>query len=120
MWTIIGSETFDAWFATLTPRQQAAVGGAVTVLRDRGPTLGRPLVDRLKGSRHHNLKELRVSAGGRRLRVLFVFDPRGTGVLLVGGDKTGAWDDWYPKAIKTAEDLYEQHLARQRDEGILP
>jgi DNA-binding XRE family transcriptional regulator len=35
------------------------VGQAITALLDEGPSLGRPLVDRLKGSNLHNLKELR-------------------------------------------------------------
>jgi hypothetical protein len=35
------------------------VGQAITALLDEGPSLGRPLVDRVKGSSLHNLKELR-------------------------------------------------------------
>jgi hypothetical protein len=34
-----------------------------------GPTLGRPRVDRLEGSRHANLKELRFDAAGGVWRV---------------------------------------------------
>jgi len=38
----------------------------------------RPLVDRIKGSGLHNLKELRpASAGVTEVRILFVFDPPG-------------------------------------------
>jgi hypothetical protein len=40
------------------------VGQAVTALLDEGPSLGRPLVDRLKGSNLHNLKELRPGSSG--------------------------------------------------------
>ena len=35
------------------------VGQAITALLGEGPSLGRPLVDRIKGSTLHNLKELR-------------------------------------------------------------
>ena len=74
----------------------------------------------VKGCAHHNMKELRVSAGGRRLRVLFLFDPRGTAVLLLGGDKTGSWSDWYADAVAQADEIYERYLADLRAEGELP
>lgn len=46
------------------------------VLEKEGPSLGRPLVDRVKGSKLHHLKELRVtSCGGQVIRILFAFDP---------------------------------------------
>ena len=48
------------------------------VLEKEGPSLGRPLVDRVKGSKLHHLKELRVtSCGGQVIRILFAFDPKG-------------------------------------------
>ncbi|MFE6923203.1 type II toxin-antitoxin system RelE/ParE family toxin [Nocardia sp. NPDC057663] len=48
------------------------VGQAITALLDEGPALGRPLVDRIKGSSVHNLKELRPgSAGATEIRILF-------------------------------------------------
>ena len=47
------------------------------VLEKEGPSLGRPLVDRVKGSKLHHLKELRVtSCGGQVIRILFAFDPK--------------------------------------------
>lgn len=48
---------------------------AIEALAEVGPNLGRPLVDRIKGSAIHNLKELRPgSAGASEVRILFVFD----------------------------------------------
>jgi hypothetical protein len=44
--------------------QQEALLAAVDVLEDRGPTLGRPLVDTLQGSTHGNMKELRPPSEG--------------------------------------------------------
>jgi len=62
------------------------------VIDGRGPDVGRPLVERVKGSRLHNLKELRpASTGGTEVRILFVFDPVREMVLLVAGDKSGNW-----------------------------
>ena len=40
-------------------------------------------------------------------------------ILLVGGDKSGQWARWYPRAIRRADDLYDQHLAQLRDEGLI-
>ncbi|MEU1185900.1 type II toxin-antitoxin system RelE/ParE family toxin [Streptomyces sp. NPDC005820] len=64
------------------------VAQAVAALRDAGPTLGRPLVDRLKGSDLHHLKELRPGSGGRsEIRIIFAFDPTPSALLLLGGGR---------------------------------
>lgn len=78
-------------------------------LEQAGPLLGRPHVDTLKGSRIPNLKELRVQHEERPLRILFVFDPRRVGFLILGGDKTGD-SAWYAKFIPRAEEIYRRHL----------
>jgi hypothetical protein len=76
-----------------------------------GPTLGRPMVDRIKGSRHHNMKELRPSShGGSEIRLLFAFDPRRCALFLVAGDKAGDWRRWYQRNIPIADDRYDTHL----------
>jgi hypothetical protein len=64
------------------------------------------------------MKELRCSDEGA-LRVLFAFDPRRTAILLLGGDKTGGWDEWYRVAVPLADALYEVYLAELREEGLL-
>jgi len=52
------------------------------------------------------MKELRPpSAGGSEIRILLVFDPWRSVVLLVAGDKSGQWDKWYRTAIPRAEQL---------------
>jgi hypothetical protein len=69
-----------------------ALLAAIRVLRDRGPALGRPLVDTIKGSRHKNMKELRPGSTGRsEIRVLFAFDLERQAILLAGGDKSEDW-----------------------------
>ena len=61
-----------------------------------GPQLGRPLVDRIHGSKIHNLKELRPRVHGRaEVRLLFVFDAEREAIVLVAGDKAGRWRTWY-------------------------
>jgi hypothetical protein len=83
------------------------------MLEEEGPRLGRPLVDRVKGSAFHAMKELRPgSTGLSEVRLLFVFDPFRQAVLLVGGDKSGHWQSWYRTAIPRAETAYAEHLRR--------
>jgi hypothetical protein len=51
-----------------------------------------------------NMKELRPPSGGRsEVRILFVFDPWRSAVLLVAGDKSGQWARWYRSAIPQAD-----------------
>ncbi len=95
-------------------RDTAALIGAALqqVLTGRGPDEGRPLVDRVKHSALHNLKELRPpSSGATEVRVLFVFDLERQMVLLVGGDKSGRWQEWYRWAIPLAESRYDEYLS---------
>jgi hypothetical protein len=90
-------------------------------LAEVGPNLGRPLVDRIKGSAIHNLKELRPgSAGSTEVRILFVFDPWRSAVLLVAGDKASNWSGWYRHAIPHAEQLYETYLKERAAEQEPP
>jgi hypothetical protein len=65
------------------------------------------------------MKELRASQAGA-LRVLFVmFDPRRQVILLLGGDKSGEWNDWYEWAVPAADDLYDEYLEELRKEGLI-
>jgi hypothetical protein len=83
------------------------VAQAVAALREEGPMLGRPLVDRIQGSRVHHLKELRPGSAGRsEIRILFAFDPARSALLLLGGDEAGNWQRWYRENIPLAEQLY--------------
>ena len=95
------------------------VARAYKVLSAKGPQLGRPVADRIQGSRIHNLKELRVSGeDGAEYRVLFVFDPIRQAFLLVGGNKQGEWDKWYKRQIQIAEQRYLEHLKQLGRFGI--
>jgi len=50
------------------------------------------------------------------VRILLVFDPWRSAVLLVAGDKSGQWTKWYRTAISQAERLYEDYLAEREKE----
>lgn len=119
VWAVEYTDEFGEWFwGRLAEDEQAAVISAVDGLEQGGPTLGRPLVDTLEGSRYPNMKELRPP--GSNIRVLFAFDPRRTAILLIGGDKTGRWGEFYEEMIPAADRLYEAHLSELRREGEIP
>ncbi|MER6588945.1 type II toxin-antitoxin system RelE/ParE family toxin [Micromonospora chalcea] len=93
------------------------VNQAILVLERNGPIEGRPLVDSITASRLSNLKELRPPSAGRtEIRILFVFDPWRSAVLLVAGDKSGQWARWYRDAIPEAEQLYDTYLKERQEE----
>lgn len=111
------TDAWRAWFSALDPTSQLLVIDAIDRLAAAGPALGRPLVDRIKGSAIHNMKELRPGSAGRsELRVLFVFDPWRSAILLTAGDKAGNWRTWYRDAIPEAERLYDEYLIERRKE----
>jgi hypothetical protein len=103
-WEVETSTEFDAWFAALDKAIQDSVLAAIAGLEEVGPTLGRPLVDSVAGSRHSNMKELRVR---KTIRILFAFNRRQRPVLLIGGDKAGQTKRWYVRAIRDADRLFD-------------
>ena len=112
MW-FVDLELIEDWLDSLDDRSVEQVIAAIRVLEERGPNLGRPLVDTVTASRHHNMKELRPGSSGRsELRVLFAFDSARQAILLVAGDKSGNWQRWYKKNIPVADDLLDAHLNR--------
>ncbi len=99
------------WLAGLDDRSHELVIAALELLAERGPLLGRPLVDTVTSSRHNNMKELRPGSAGRtELRALFAFDPQRAAIMLVAGDKQGRWKRWYDQNIPIADDLFDTHL----------
>jgi hypothetical protein len=81
------------------------VRAAIEILQEDGPNLGRPLADKVRGSRIRNLKELRPGSSGRsEIRICS------------HSTRAGGRSCWYAKAIPRAEELYEEHL-RSRGGG---
>lgn len=59
-WEINRTNELLEWFKTLDEQSKAAILKSSIILSEFGPELGRPHVDVLKGSKHKNMKELRV------------------------------------------------------------
>ncbi|WP_412030489.1 type II toxin-antitoxin system RelE/ParE family toxin [Deinococcus yunweiensis] len=120
-WTVILLSEVAEWFEGLDPRTAQGVAAALDLLEERGPALGRPLVDTLQGASLPNLKELRPgSAGASEVRLLFAFDPERQAIVLTAGDKAGQWQRWYQAHIPLAEDRYRRWLAGEYAEEETP
>lgn len=117
-WVVELHTSVDAWFEQLVkedPETADLVEQAIDMLERTGPTLGRPLVDRIQRSDYHNMKELRPpSAGSTEVRILFIFDPQRHAILLAAGDKAGDWKGWYERNIPLADQRYAEHLAENQ------
>ena len=111
-WDVVLLEEVESWFFDLGADEMVAVSGAIDLLEQEGPTLGRPIADKVAGSKFHNMKELRPAA--TNIRILFIFDPARRAILLLGGDKTGEWKHWYDKNLPIAERRYEDWLKGNR------
>ena len=96
-WTVEFHPKCEQWAQGLPANDAEALLAAVRVLRGRGPSLGRQLVDTVKGS--------------TEIRVLFAFDKKRMAILLVGGDKSDNWAGWYDANIPIADERFKKHQA---------
>ena len=117
-WDVEATDECKAWLETLDEAAFDAVDFAVDLLVRCGPELGYPHSSKINGSRHAQMRELRVQSGGRPFRLFYAFDPRRTAILLVGGDKTGD-KRFYDRMIPIADELYDIYLDELRKEGLL-
>ena len=108
-WSVLFHPDFDPEFDALPLGVQDELYALLLLLKARGPALGRPHVDTMKGSVLRHLKELRVQVQGSPWRFLFAFDPLRAAIVLVGGDKTGD-GRFYERTIHIAERRYAQHF----------
>lgn len=115
-WEVEFTDEFEVWWNGLSEDEQVDVDAKVRLLEELGPVLARPHADTVYGSRHVNMKELIIQHAGRPYRVLFVFDPRRSAILLLGGDKTGD-ANWYDRNIPIADRRYDEHLRSIKREG---
>lgn len=116
MW-VIDYDLIEGWLDEQDDETVAHIFAAFEVLSEEGPSLGRPLVDSIKGSKIKNMKELRpASSGSSEVRMLFAFDPLRRAIMLFAGDKSKGgrgrdrWAGWYRKAIPEAERRWVEYL----------
>lgn len=114
-WSVELHTAFKLDFDRLHEEVQDEIVALMGLLEAFGPTLSRPHVDTLKGSRHANLKELRFKAGDGVWRVAFAFDLQRRAILLVAGDKSGGSENrFYRNLIAKADARFDEHLTRLR------
>jgi len=117
-WNVEGTDEFAVWFGSLSPEDQDAVDFSVGLLIELGPNLQRPHADTVHQSLFKNMRELRSQSHGNPLRTFYVFDPRRTAILLIGGDKTGD-DRFYERLVPKADALYQEYLNELTREGLI-
>ncbi|MCW5893311.1 MAG: type II toxin-antitoxin system RelE/ParE family toxin [bacterium] len=105
---VVVTREFEGWYASLDETTSDAVHRVVDLLEARGTSLGFPYSSQLKGAQY-GMRELRVQAAGRPIRIAYAFDPKRQAVVLLGADKTGD-DRFYPQFIRDAERLMEEYL----------
>jgi hypothetical protein len=105
---VIGTDEFTSWFDGLDDQATKSVVHGVDLLAQLGLALGHPYSSAINGA-SIPLRELRIQAGGRPLRVFYAFDPARQAVLLIGGDKTGE-KRFYESMIPIAERLWKEYL----------
>lgn len=111
-WEIKFSSDFELEFDEFSERVQDECFSHLKVLEKFGPSLGRPHVDTLNGSKHSNMKELRFNADNGVWRLAFAFDPKRQAILLVCGDKSGGSEKrFYKDLIKKADKRFDDYLS---------
>lgn len=115
-WTVDIHPEFAEEFKELSESVQDCLLSETLMLEQFGPSLGRPTVDTLNGSKHSNMKELRFDADDGVWRTAFAFDPKREAILLVAGDKSGSSEKrFYKQLIKKADERFNDHLARLKE-----
>jgi hypothetical protein len=111
-WQVLFHEDFEREFDSFAHGLQDELLAHVLLLYEFGPNLGRPTVDRLKGSRHVNMKELRFNWRDGVWRIAFAFDPDRHAILLVAGNKCGADQfQFYKRLLTKSDSRFDEHLA---------
>jgi len=117
-WHVEFVNEFNAEFGILPSSVREGIASTANLLQRLGPNMGRPLVDTLHGSRHHNMKEVRLATNAGAWRVAFAFDPARRAVVLVAGNKSGIPSrQFYRRLIRTADIRYDRHLATLASQG---
>jgi hypothetical protein len=113
-WEIDFTPEAEAWLKGLSKHDRARMTRQIEKVHQGGPKLGRPTVDSLKGSRHSNMKEIRVQRTG--LRMLFAFDREQRGIVLTGTNRAKT-KHVFSSTISRADHLLDIHQKASRRES---
>lgn len=117
-WEIEESSEFDGWFDGLDESDQIQVIAAWEYLADTGPAARFPMSYPIKQPNNCGMRELRPGSSGRsEIRILYAFDSRRVGLLLLAGDKAqlpNDWDDWYSRSVPLADEIFSREEASRR------
>jgi hypothetical protein len=109
-WIVNEHPDFAEERSQLPEEVQDRLDEVILAIEEHGPDLGRPLIDTLKDSRHRNMKEIRFRENGV-WRFAFAFDREREAVVLVGGNKDGANQKRFYKAlIRVADTRFDDWL----------
>lgn len=110
-WAVNTHVDFDEEFKQFPEDVQDSILEKTLFIEEIGHSLGRPHVDTLKGSKHPNMKELRLDVKNGVWRVAFAFEPKREAILLIAGDKAGKNQKrFYKTLIKKADQRLDEHL----------
>jgi hypothetical protein len=110
-WTVEITEQFERWWEALSEEERVSVDGMIRVIEARGPALGPPYAFETPGSRHLQLRHLKVPHERRYICVLYIADESRTAVVLLTGTTTGSADDpCPPEDIERADSVYDGYL----------
>ena len=119
IWNVEHTNEFADWWDELDEAEQESIAATVELLTEHGPRLPFPYSSGIAGSKHGQMRELRVQSKGRPIRIFYAFDPRRAAILLIGGDKTGD-NRFYERMIPIADRLYDEHIDELKKEGLIP
>lgn len=115
MWSVLEHPDFLRERAELPEAVSDKLDEVLLALAQAGPQLGRPMVDTLNGSKHANMKEIRVAVGGA-WRFAFAFDTERNAVVLCGANKEGVATRRFHKVlIRRADKRFDDWLASEED-----
>ncbi|MDE0070097.1 MAG: type II toxin-antitoxin system RelE/ParE family toxin [Caldilineaceae bacterium] len=117
-WKVKHADRLWQWWQRPKENQRDTLPARVELLTVYGPELPYPYFSDIRGSRHGEMRELRVQSGGRPPRVFYAFDPRQTSNLFIGGDKTGN-DRFHEQSLPVADALHNEHVEELRKEKLI-
>jgi hypothetical protein len=118
MWEVEYTNEFENWWESLNEDEQDAIAYSIGLLESEGPLLKFPYSSDVRQSRHRNMRELRSQYAGNPYRTFYIFDPKRTAILLIGGEKTGD-DRFYEAMVPKADKIYDEYLKeiQEKDDG---